>query len=100
MRYWSILHTHRHGSGTTVLASEVEPDYDLIERWAVSVLDYEPDREDEYLEVEETEIITVEMMMNDLIFEVNGDGELDLAEESAEKSGVLASSAKQEEEEN
>ena len=49
-----------------VIESDTEPYYYLVEQYAIKVFNYEPDREDEYLEIEATEVIP----MNDIIEEL------------------------------
>lgn len=61
-RYWLVTHTHRFGTGSVVIQHNAQPGIDLVERYATLVLDYEPDREDEWVEVEEVSVLTMEYL--------------------------------------
>jgi len=58
-RTWLITHTHRFGGTHTIVTATTEPDADFLETWATAVLDFEPDREDEWLECEEVPVLTL-----------------------------------------
>lgn len=66
MRFWTVIHTHRFGVSTFVVESDTRPDDNLIEEYAIKTQDYEPDREDEYLEMEEVTVIPINDIMGEL----------------------------------
>lgn len=67
MHYWLVQHTHRHGTSSMVIQHPTIPDAALVEAYAKKILDYEPDRDDEYLEWEGIEVLT----MDDITKEVS-----------------------------
>jgi len=67
-RYWVLIHEHRFGSSVHVLTHPTEPPMATLEAWAIGALDYEPDRGDESLVLEEaTDILTLDTIQADNI---------------------------------
>lgn len=66
MRFWLIVHTHKYGNGFFAVESDQQPDMDLIERYGLEKLDYDPDDDREYLEVFPLEVIPLNDLKEEL----------------------------------
>ena len=66
MNFWIVLHTHRFGCSYQVIESDTRPDDDLVEQYFIKNMDLELDRDDEYLEMEQVTIITMDEVAEEL----------------------------------
>ena len=55
-KHFVLTHTHRYGHSVYLITHHTEPDMDTLVAWAIAECDYEPHRDDEWLDLTATDV--------------------------------------------